>query len=313
MQRLIVPAAILLLLQLGIVIYITLQDKDFEPYAPNTTVVSLAPSAAGVIQISADEGILKLVKEEGSWLLSAVEKVPADSELVESFLEKIAGFKRSLAVATSEDAAKRFRVSHDEYAYHLVISGENKELANLYFGTSPGFKQIHLREAGRDEIITVGLGSHELSPAVEQWIDKNVLKLGTDTVQRIEFNNNVIERNEDATWNVRKSDDFPDPKKEQIDELLDKMCNLSVNGFVAAAENTKNSQEPELMFSLLLEGGKKLEWKLIPAGENDFVVIRSDLGYALKVSKWQVDDIKQIITDNFSIAAEKPVSENTQG
>ncbi len=182
MQRLILPAAILLVIQIGLIIGIASQDKEFEPYAPNTKLVNFDPSAVDVIHISAEDSTLNLTKIDDIWVLSEENKVPVSSQQVESFLDTISGLKRTLAVATTENAAKRFKVSDDDYNYHLIIKGGDTQFADLYFGTSPGFKQIHLRVADTKEIITAGLASHELSPEVEQWIDKDQLKLARDSI-----------------------------------------------------------------------------------------------------------------------------------
>ncbi len=309
MQRFILPATILLIVQLGLVVGVYTQDQGFEPYAPNSKVVDFEPSAADTIYIAGEDGNLELKKLEDSWVLSIESKVPANNQQVETFLDTISGLKRTLAVATTENAAKRFKVSDNEYNYHLVIKDKEAELANLYFGTSPGFKQIHMRPAGTNEIIIGGLSSHELSPKVEQWIDKDLLKLAKDSIKKIEMNNYVFARNEDSIWEIEKADGEPDLETEKIEDLLDKMINLSVSGFITDNDKKTNSAILNLSFSLTLAEDKKLDWKFEQIDDTEFVVYRSDLSFGVKVSKWQVDDLQKVIGENRVAADEKLVED----
>ncbi len=301
MQRLILPAAILLVIQIGLIIGIASQDKEFEPYAPNTKLVNFDPSAVDTIHISAEDSTLNLTKIDGIWVLSEENKIPVSSQQVESFLDTISGLKRTLAVATTENAAKRFKVSDDDYNYHLIIKGGDIQFADLYFGTSPGFKQIHLRVADTKEIITAGLASHELSPEAEQWIDKDQLKLASDSIQRIDINNHVLEKNDDSSWKSVQSENSFELSREKIDALLDKIAGLSVSGFVVDHEKQTPVETSDLSFSLTLAEGNKLDWKFKQLGENEFVVYRSDINYGLKVSKWQIDDLQKAIDENLAL------------
>ncbi len=301
MQRLILPAAILLVIQIGLIIGIASQDKEFEPYAPNTKLVNFDPSAVDTIHISAEDSTLNLTKIDGIWVLSEENKIPVSSQQVESFLDTISGLKRTLAVATTENAAKRFKVSDDDYNYHLIIKGGDIQFANLYFGTSPGFKQIHLRLADTKEIITAGLASHELSPEAEQWIDKDQLKLARDSIQRIDINNHVLEKNDDSSWKSVQSENSFELSREKIDALLDIIVGLSVSGFVVDDEKQTPVETSDLSFSLTLAEGNKLDWEFKQLDENEFVVYRSDINYGLKVSKWQIDDLQKAIDENLAL------------
>ncbi len=299
MQRLILPAVILLLIQIGFIISVASQNKEFEPYTPNTKLVNIDPSAADTIQISSEDSTLNLTEIDGTWVLSEENKIPVNSQQVESFLDTIAGIKRTLAVGTTENAAKRLKVSDDNYNYHLIIKGGGIQLADLYFGTSPGFKQIHLRVAGTNEIITAGLASHELSPEVEQWIDKDQLKLAGDAIQRIEIDDDVLEKNDDSSWKLVQADNSSELNKDKIDALLDKVAGLSVNGFVVDDEKQSLIDKADLTYSITLTEGKKLDLKFKQRGENEFVVYRSDIDYGLKVSKWQIDELQKAIDEIF--------------
>ena len=301
MQRLILPAAILLVIQIGLIIGIASQDKEFEPYAPNTKLVNFDPSAVDTIHISAEDSTLNLTKIDGIWVLAEENKIPVSSQQVESFLDTISGLKRTLAVATTENAAKRFKVSDDDYNYHLIIKGGDIQFANLYFGTSPGFKQIHLRLADTKEIITAGLASHELSPEAEQWIDKDQLKLARDSIQRIDINNHAFEKNDDSSWKSVQAENSFELSREKIDALLDIIVGLSVSGFVVDDEKQTPVETSDLSFSLTLAEGNKLDWEFKQLDENEFVVYRSDINYGLKVSKWQIDDLQKAIDENLAL------------
>ena len=62
-------------------------------------------------------------------------------------------------------------------------------------------------------------------------------------------------------------------------------------------------------FLLTLKDGKKLDWKFLQLEEEVLAVFRSDLDYGLKVSKWQVDDLRKLIAENLTAQVLPEVSE----
>lgn len=86
-----------------------------------------------------------------------------------SILTKLSGLKQGFAVGTTAAAVKRFKVADDLFQRHVVQAGENP-VGDLYLGTSPGYRQIHARKAGTENVVAVELSTFELEPKADQWL-----------------------------------------------------------------------------------------------------------------------------------------------
>lgn len=300
MQRLLLPAAILLVIQIALVVALNSRESGFEPFAPNEPVAQFDQDEVDLITITGEESEVAIKRKDKRWLIAESPDVPANPQQVDTFLEKLANLKRTLAVATSKSAAQRFKVDDDQYGQHLVLSGNGKEMANFYFGTSPGFKQIHMRSKGEDEIITVGFSSHELSSEIEQWIDKTILNLNKEQITGVEVPGYSFIKNDDASWEVEAEGNLPQPAKEQIDTLIEKISSFSVNGFSSETTGNTEQADPGLSFSVTLSEGDTLDWQFAPEGENSFLVTRSDLDFQPRVSSWQVEELTKLLAEHFS-------------
>src|SRR5690606_1126301 len=67
----------------------------------------------------------------------------------------------------------------------LTLAEGDNTLGELYFGTSPGFRQTHGRRAGEDEVYNLAFNSViDLPSDRNDWLDKSLLQL--DGVERLE-------------------------------------------------------------------------------------------------------------------------------
>lgn len=292
MQRITAVAGILLLLQIGLVALFTVQDKTFEPYRPNISVVSFQPKDVDSIKLKGkDGGELVLQKDSGEWFITGNDKVPADNGTVNDFLAKLAGFKRGLAVAATKEAAARFEVSSDNFASHLVLKNGDKIVADIYFGTSSGFKQLHSRTAESTDIITVALGSHEVSADAQQWIEKNLLRIDKKKLLSLKLDGITISRGGEEAWKA-VAQEGTEKYGQEIDALVEKFCGLNVLGTAGVPDGPGGNNDGAMSISSFFDDQSQLEYRISQLDENSYAVKRSDFPYVLSVSGWQIDELK---------------------
>lgn len=299
MGRAIAITTVILLMQLGLVGVMTMQDRAYEPYSPSDLLAAFVPAEIDTILLNQrGEGKLVLKRAEVKWFLvpAAGQRVPADSALVEDLLIRIAGLKKGLAIATSKDAAARFEVGLENFGYHLQLFSGEEQQTELFFGTSAGLKKLHARVPGSNEIIIVPLGSHELTTRVGQWIDKNVLKIKKEEVAGITFDKFSLVRQDDGGWQVSDDAENTFVSPDEASRLAEKLCDLSVHDFLAEDEQNEAENNPvHLGFTMTTTDERSLDWRMRKDGENDYVISRSDLDYFYKVSAWQIEEIEKIL------------------
>ncbi|MGD8831028.1 MAG: DUF4340 domain-containing protein [Pseudomonadales bacterium] len=135
------------------------------------------------LEISDAEGnTITLGRTDSGW---QVGELPADAEKVDGVIESLVSGAGGWPVATSEDSQTRFEVTGDKFQRRIAFEGEGDELAVVYLGTSPGFRRVHARRDGEDEVFSIDFAVHEVPTKAGDWLDKQVL--AAKGISRIEL------------------------------------------------------------------------------------------------------------------------------
>ena len=196
MQRTITALGVALLLQVGLASALALQGDRLSAAPPDTPLVAAdlktadrllidgpAPAQAGP---GAHPGPVELLRRSGRWQLPGSDDAPADDAKVQALLDKLAKARHGLAVATSDDALKRFEVADDRYERRLTASAGGHELATVYLGRSPALHQADARTAKDHAVYAVDLATYDLPDDAKQWLDDNLLAHDLGALARIE-------------------------------------------------------------------------------------------------------------------------------
>ncbi|MEE4241128.1 MAG: DUF4340 domain-containing protein [Desulfopila sp.] len=314
MRKGIVVAAILLMTQVGLIVALKSWNSELHPYVPDTAFAPFQPQNIDGVNLSDGDGNdLSFQKKNGQWFLVHEVMVPADDARIESLLAKIAGLKKGLAVATSGSAADRFQVSEENYDERLVLKAGASDIVTIFFGTSPGFRQIHARLAESSAITVVPLEKHEVGAQLEGWIDRDILKLDVDTVDRITFETFSLDRDEDGGWGVFSHNQSIALDPAEAGSLVEKLCDLTVHGFVKDDEAGESLPEGVIEFIMMLKDGSSLTWRIRPGDEDAFVLNRSDKEISFKVSGWQLEEVLERIQGSKELDEQKEEEEKSNG
>lgn len=196
MKRMINVLAIVLLLQIALLFGLRMTKVDSGEFSSNEQLLVFSPEQVDQLQIEGREGQkLVLKKTENQWVLPNYENALADAEKVTTQLDSLTSIKRTWPVAKTAEAGKRFKVADEGFERRLVFKSGEQELATLLLGSSPGFRKVHARLAGEDQVFDIPYSTYQASLKTADWIDKQVLHLDSKQISVIELADVSLQHN----------------------------------------------------------------------------------------------------------------------
>ena len=298
MQRIIIIASLVLVIQVGLVFYTFTQSDDFEAYSPDTPLVALSPEAVSSLLFSdKNNQSLRLIQEDGTWLLDVPTRPRADQEQVGRLLDQLSGLKQRLAIATSKQAQKRFKVSEDDFEYHLVAAEGDKLVVDLFIGSSQGFRQVHARLAAKENILNLPLNAADFVPSVENWIDQDMLQMSEENLTFVKLGDYTLEKGDD-TWQFAGDDSWEQPDKEEVQKLVDKVTGVTIQSTITVpASGGGDMGDAELQYTLGFKDGTEISYSYHKSDEGYYILQVSEQEALFKIQEWVVEAIKAITKD----------------
>ncbi len=132
------------------------------------------PETVDSLRVEDGDDAVVIAREGGGWRLE--DGHPAQADKVETMLERLADLPAVWPVATSASAVERFEVAEEKHQRHLVLTSGDDTVAELYLGTSPGYRRVHARRGDDDAVYSVELANYELPVKPGDWLDKTLLQ-----------------------------------------------------------------------------------------------------------------------------------------
>lgn len=180
--------------QIVLALLLTLGGSNYGAFKPEQPLVAFDKDK--VDQIAIDEtgaNSVTLKKEDGKWVVPSLAGFPANEDQVKLLLNKLAELKKGWPVATTSDAAERFKVTEKNHQRRIVLKQGDKELATLLIGTSPTFKQATVRTGKDDDVYSVALATYDAATRGEEWMNKTYLDIPQDKIASISVGDVVID------------------------------------------------------------------------------------------------------------------------
>ncbi len=307
MKRTITIAAALLALQIVVAVALFFGDKGKDISTPDTGFLGFAADAVTALEISGPEKEQIILQKSGSgWIIAGAPAAPASVAQVTALLDRLAALKQGFAVATSAGAAKRFKVADDVFQRHVVLKAGDKVVGDLYVGTSPGFRQIHARQAGAGGIFAVELSTFELETGVDQWLDKNLFKIKEDDMTAIAFADFSLEKKEDG-WQLAGLQEGQLTDAKAAGDLVAKASGLIIQAVLKPQEaEPLFAKAPVLHFTITRKDGGAAEFRLVKAEGDYYILKHSERDLYCKVHSLQVESLLKVGRDSL-IAGAQPV------
>lgn len=195
MDRLSFKLAAVLGLQLVLAVVLWSMGPDYSAFKAKEPLLAFEPAKVDRIEIAeSSANTVELVKENGKWTIPSMAGFPADGAKVNGLLTKLAALKKGWPVATSADAAKRFKVTADSYERRIVLKSGGKPIGEILLGTSPAFKQVDVRAGGDSNVYNVAFAAYEAGARGEEWMDRSLLNIPEDKIASIAIGDITLER-----------------------------------------------------------------------------------------------------------------------
>ncbi len=240
--------ALMLVLQAGLVAFLYWPESDEK--VAGSLIPDVAVEAIDRIEITDAQGSsVSLSLIEGAWTLES--GLPADAAKVATLTDALAR-DPGLAIATSEGAAERFKLSDDNFDRRIVVSAGGED-HTAYLGLSPAFRKTHARAGNDSSIYTIELNNYDAPVDLGAWLDKTLLARGD--VSAFELYDLRFTRDGDS-W---QRDDGESVDSEALDELLQVLRGLRVSGLVAEDDEDADAAGEALRISFGSDaGGERL-------------------------------------------------------
>ncbi len=299
MKTIIWTLGLALLVQLGLAGFLNLKNRTGQDQEQDTPLLTLERNQVDTISIRDKDGQVQLTRKDNTWILPASADFPASEEQVNGLLDKLTRLHRGWPVATTQEAAGRFKVAPDHFERHIRLLQGKKQLGSLYLGSSPGIRRVYARLDGDTNIYGVSLALYAVPAKPEDWIDKNYLHLKQDTVASIKLKDFTLVAKKEG-WTLQ-----PLPTGKSVDAnkaatLADKILSLRISAVLGTKEKPAYAlQEPALTFTIVRKKGATRNCALGKAAKDQTAVLHcSDTPYYFRVNSWEVKPLLEASLDN---------------
>lgn len=210
--------------------------------------LSFDAATVDALAISGEDGEVELAKTDGDWRLPS--GLPADSVKVGELIDKLVEADGSWPVATSASVQERFEVSDDNHQRRVKLSVGDEVVADVYLGTSPGYRKSHARRADDKDIFAIRFSNYEAGMKASDWLDKSLLRPSGEVAGLRYEGVFDLTKDEDGVW-VEATGEAVDPAK--VETLAARFTGLTVTGVSelapgeAVAEAERKAAQAALM------------------------------------------------------------------
>lgn len=309
-QRIIYLAAVLLIIQVGLIVALNRGGSTLDAVTPDTPFAEFTPNSITGIEITdSDNQQLTLEKKDNEWVITSAFSAPADGSLVKDLLSKLAEAKQGFAVATSSGAAERFTTGRDDFERHIIIKKGEQIITDFYLGKSAGMGKSHVRRAGEQEVFALTLSSFEVEANADKWLDKKYFQLNKESLKRVKLTDFELQK-EGGSWQIA-GNGAEDLKTDEVENLITAIAQLQVQSVLDPDEVSSLFEgEPDFQCSVSTDKDKSIQYTFV--AKDDFHVLKiSTSEFYFKVHNWQVDKLKSFTKETLIKAKDHPAQAET--
>jgi hypothetical protein len=302
----------LLALQLLLAWWVFSVGDDLSAQPPSAALLAFEPAQITSIRIAGAPGEeLVLDKSDAAWVLPTAWNAPADASQVEQFLQRLHGLQQGLPVAGTAGARQRFEVAEEKFQRHVTLLAAGEPVASVYFGTSPGLRKVHARNAGADRVYAVSFAIYEAPDQADDWLDKALLRIGENELRAIEFDGLSLTRaageeaSGSAPWQLLGADAGADLQQDKATALAAAVARLQVRKVLGDADQPVYQQAaPRLRLRLRGADADAIDWTLSkPEQGESYVLKSSQYPWYFEVSDWSAQALLEAATRQALLAA----------
>ena len=258
---------LLLLLQCGLLAALYWPASDPQRQAPAAALAPVEAAAIDEIRIGDEHDNEAVLQRAGEhWLLPDLDGLPADPDQVGKLLAVLTGRISGWPVAQSGAARQRFQVADYLYQRRIALTCGGAPCGEIYLGTSLGFRKVHARSAGREEIYSIEFNAFDAPGSPGAWLDPRLLQVRTPL--RITADGYSSVQLRDGDWLSGRG--TPVDAREVL-ALTSALRSLQVDG-VAGADTQRDLSQAQADLVLQVAGlGGEVTLELYRLGDRHFI------------------------------------------
>lgn len=293
MRRLTFILAGVLAVQLALAAGLWFGGSDYASFKAKDPLLAFDPRAVERIEIDeSGANTVTLAASNGSWVVPPMADFPADGGKVTALLAKLADLKKGWPVATSGEAAQRFKVAEETHERRIVLRSGDKTLGVFLFGTSPSFRQVHARASGDDKIYNVTFATYDAGTRGEDWMNRDLLSIGNDKIASIAVGDVTLDR-KDGKYQVAGLGEGEQQKESEVWKLVGSVTAPTFDAVQGKGpEALAKVEQPDIQVSVKQTDGTTvlLKYKKDPAGGAYFFA-SSAREYLFRVDEGRIQPI----------------------
>ncbi|HET9205726.1 MAG TPA: DUF4340 domain-containing protein [Burkholderiaceae bacterium] len=234
--------------------------------------------------------------KSATWQVAQAGDFAADASQVDQLVGRLHGVAAGAPVATSAEAAERFRVADAAFERRITVESGGKPLATLLLGSSQGARQTYARKAGASEVHAIDLAAHEVPAKADDWLDKAALRTPLSEIVGIAvdgFELTRAARPDVATssasaaasavpgaaapsWQAQGLKPHERVDSAAADRLAQALADVRFNGLRGRDEQARKDLGPvELLVAVRRRDGQRVDYTLrrLPAGDERALLV----------------------------------------
>lgn len=251
-----------------------------QPHQGATAEPLLAEQIGDIDKLTITEGSdsTTLVKAAGQWHLADLNNLPANQDKVEQALEALSQQRLHFPVATQTSSHSRFEVAQDNAQRVVAAYSDDEKIAEIFLGTSPGLRQVHVRRAGEDAVYVAELNRFDFNGDNNGWLDRTLL--ATSEPVEISGKDFTLKKADDQ-WTLANAEDKPvDTGK--VSELANGLKHLRIQ---SVADVDLSDVESTQLVVKASDQTKPVRYQLAKKDQS-YYITRDDLEAVFKVSEF---------------------------
>lgn len=305
----------LVLLQVALLVGVQMKGEDGLKVTSVTVLPELDPAKVSKLSLwsapkegtGPDQESVELAKVDGAWTIAGADGFPADGKKVDELLTTLKGLRSRTVVLEGAAYHDKLEVSASKFQRKVTVQQGDKTWT-FFVGTSPSFKNTHLRVEGSDQVLLVNeFGTAQLGTRAWHWVDRKYQDIPEDQVWQITVNNpkGSFQLDRDPAtkaWAALGLDGELDMST--VNDLLRKARTLNIEAPVGKTVAADQGLDPALATVTLVTGtstiagapppsttkvvvqiGKKVE------ADNQYFLKSSLSEYVVRVAGWAVSPL----------------------
>jgi len=305
MHKHVIGLSAVLVLQILIGAGLYLNKHNAPQSGESQTLLSLDMAQIDKITIQQEGSAATLLKNGDNWLLPKLEQLPADKAKLQGLLGKLETLQTGWPIATTSSSHERFEVSKNKHQRHLQLYQGEQLKAELFIGTSPGFRKVHVRKAGQEAVYSAKLNTFDLPAEDDQWLDKSLL--AAQNITGIQGPDYSLEKQQDK-WQL-SADLQGELNQESVQKLLSSLNNLRITEISDQA--TEEDPKPITTNLKIKQGNTELSYTFRKQGKN-FSLNRSDIPQHFGLAEFDYSGITEVRLDKLLLKPEADTSPSGQ-